>query len=360
MPQLPDLLVQIASRHAVYLEGLKTGYAGEFERFLKDMEADILAQLRRIDNPESLTGQRLDQLLRAIRRTLDSGFNDYERVFREQLAELAEYESGFAARAINQVADVQMILPSPAQLITAAFSQPLGVKGTDGGKLLEPFFRDWTDKTKDRITGAIRLAAAQGQSTPDLVRRIRGTRAARYQDGLIQATRRDVTLMARTAYQHVVSQARAETYRQNEDIVKAEEFVAVLDGRTSVQCRSLSGRRFKVGKGPMPPLHMACRSVRVPVLRDGLDLLREGGEQFSRGADGIKRVDADLTYFDWLKTQPSGFQDSVIGPERGRLLRDGGLTAERFAQLQLDKNFRPRTLDEIRALEPLAFERAGM
>jgi len=204
------------------------------------------------------------------------------------------------------------------------------------------------------------LAAAQGLSTPDLVRRIRGTRAAKYRDGMIQATRRDVTLMARTAYHHVVSQARAETYRANADIVQAEEFVAVLDGRTSVQCRSLSGRRFDVGKGPVPPLHIACRSMRVPVLRDGLNFLDGAGKQFSRGADGIKRVDADLTYFKWLKTQPNGFQDSVIGTERGRLLRSGGLTGQRFAELQLDKNFRPRTLDEIRDLEPLAFEQAGL
>jgi len=49
-----------------------------------------------------------------------------------------------------------------------------------------------------------------------------------------------------------------------------------------------------------------------------------------------------------------------LGPVRGKLFRDGGLTAERFAALQLDKNFKPLALDQLKELEPLAFERARL
>ncbi|MFP3663054.1 hypothetical protein SB768_31970, partial [Burkholderia sp. SIMBA_043] len=59
-------------------------------------------------------------------------------------------------------------------------------------------------------------------------------------------------------------------------------------------------------------------------------------------------------------TQPAAFQDATLGPVRGKLFRDGGLTAERFAALQLDKNFKPLTLDQLKELEPLAFERARL
>lgn len=356
----PDLLIQIYSRHAVYLEGAKTHAVSEFDAFLRDMEADVLTQLSKVDDIESLRGRKLNALLKAIRKTLDAGFGNYEAVWRKQLEELAKYESGFTTRALGQVVDADFALPSPAQIMTAAFARPLDVAGIDGGSLLEAFFADWTGRTKKRVEGAIRQAVAQGQSLPELVRRLRGTRAAKYRDGLFQATRRDMYMMGRTAYHHVATQSRAAVYEANSDIVEAEEFVAVLDGRTSALCRGLSGRQFPVNKGPVPPLHIACRSMRVPVLRDSLKLLQGGGEQFSRGADGVKRVDADMTYYDWLKTQPAGFQDSVLGVMRGKLLRDGGLTAERFQALQLDKNFRPRTLEEIRALEPLAFEKAGL
>lgn len=358
---MTDLLVEIASRHAVHLEGLKSGYVREFDKFLRAMQDDIVARLSKVDDPAGLTGRRLNRLLDAVRETLRSGFGDYEAVWRKQVAELAEYEGAFTARSLQQVVGFEMAVPTPAQLVTAAFVNPLHVSGVDGGKLLEPFFRDWTGKTFDRVTGAIRLASAQGLSTPDLVRRIRGTRAARFQDGVMAMTKRDVTLMARTALQHVASQARAAVAAANPKYISKELFVAVLDGHTSTVCRSLSNQEFDVGKGPHSPLHMACRSVRTPVIDARFRELSEGGEQFSRGPDGKPQlVSADLTYYEWLKTQPAAFQDSVLGSSRGQLIRKGGLSAERFSELQLDKNFRALTLDQMRELEPVAFERAGL
>ena len=68
----------------------------------------------------------------------------------------------------------------------------------------------------------------------------------------------------------------------------------------------------------------------------------------------------DLSYYDWLKQQPAAFQDKAIGPVRAKLFREGGLSIERFSELQLDRNFSPLTLVQMKALEPLAFERAGI
>jgi len=356
----PPLLYEIATRHAVYYEGLKTRASREFERFLRDMQEDILARLAKIDDPASLTARRLESLLEAIKKTLDSKFQDYGKVWDEQIREIGAYEGQFEVKALKQVVDFDAVLPSPAQIYTAAFSNPLSVEGPDGGKLLEAFFRDWTEKNKTRIVNAIRLGAAQGQTTQEIVRRILGTRAAKFRDGIIEATRRDVTMMTRTALQHVAAQAREAVWQANDDIVKQVEWVSVLDARTSALCRGLDGRKFPVKKGPRPPLHIGCRSAVVPVLKGNLALLQEGGSQFSRGEDGVEFVKADLDYYDWIKTQGAGFQDSVLGPTRGKLLRDGGLSASRFQELQLDKKFRERTLDEMRELEPLAFERAGL
>jgi hypothetical protein len=91
-----------------------------------------------------------------------------------------------------------------------------------------------------------------------------------------------------------------------------------------------------------------------------LDFLDKAGSQFARGPDGVSHVSPDLTYYGWLKTQSAKFQDSVIGPERGALLRNGGLSSGRFAELQLNKNFKPLTLNQMKELEPLAFEAAGI
>ena len=84
--------------------------------------------------------------------------------------------------------------------------------------------------------------------------------------------------------------------------------------------------------------------------------MSQGRTQASK--DG--QVSADLTYYDWLKTQSKDFQDHVLGQTRADLFRNGGLTAKRFAELNLDRNFQPTTLDEMRRLEPLAFKKANI
>jgi len=121
-------------------------------------------------------------------------------------------------------------------------------------------------------------------------------------------------------------------------------------------CKTLDGQKFKVGEGPVPPIHIRCRSTTVADLNPKFDFLKEG-----RTRSGEKGpVDADLDYYDWLKNQPPGFQDQALGPVRGKLFREGGLSADKFAELQLDRNFEPLTLAEMRKLEPEAFEAAGL
>jgi len=192
------------------------------------------------------------------------------------------------------------------------------------------------------------------------MQRIRGTRAAKFTDGLMNATRREAELIARTSLAHVNNTAKEVVWQANADLIKEMEYLAVLDSKTSAKCRSLSGNKYPVGAGPVPPLHLNCRSTLIAVFDDGLDFLDNTGKQFARGDKGVEYVGGDLTYYDWLKTQNKGFQNSILGPTRGNLLRNGGLSSERFSVLQLDKNFNPLSLDDMRRLAPLAFDRAGI
>ncbi|MCY1179119.1 hypothetical protein D9M73_195000 [compost metagenome] len=84
---------------------------------------------------------------------------------------------------------------------------------------------------------------------------------------------------------------------------------------------------------------------------------------FSKGATRASvngQVPASLTYYAWLKTQPMSFIELAIGPNRAKLLMNGGIDADKFAALQLGKNFKPITLDRMRELEPEMFKRAGL
>lgn len=162
--------------------------------------------------------------------------------------------------------------------------------------------------------------------------------------------------LVRTAVQHVSSVARQAVAEANADIVAGVRMVATLDSRTSSVCRSLDGRVFPVDSGARPPFHINCRTSFVLVLK---------AEHAGREAQGKRAlaggaVSDGLSYYEWLGKQPAAFQDEVQGRTRGVLFRSGGLSAKQFAALQLDRRFRPRTLDELRELIPEAFRQAGL
>jgi hypothetical protein len=89
-------------------------------------------------------------------------------------------------------------------------------------------------------------------------------------------------------------------------------------------------------------------------------MFAEGTTRASLGANGAGQVSASLDYYHWLQQQPATFQDVAIGPMRAKLLQEGGLSVQRFSELQLDRNFVPLNLAQMKVLEPLAFERAGL
>src|SRR5690606_22639421 len=143
-------------------------------------------------------------------------------------------------------------------------------------------------------------------------------------------------------------------------------WVSILDSVTSQICRSLDGQVFAFGKGPLPPAHANCRSSIIAELfgrwlkRGPTGRFVKRDERKATGAKGRENVDGNVTYYEWLKSQPEAFQDDALGPTRATLFRKGGLSAEAFAKLNLGRNFEPLTLDEMRRLKPNAFRRAGL
>lgn len=354
---IPQQLLDQTVRHAVHLERLKSGQAGKYQSFLREIDRLV----REVLGGEELTDfqrRKMNALLSDTRNKLEDIHGRFTEGLQADLFALAAYEAGFEAQSIGKVvADVSFTLPSEAQLIAAVNARPLSLRSN--GKKLKPFIADWSRADVNRVTDTINQGFYEGQTNAQIRRAIRGTVAARFKDGLLGQINRHAEAITRTAVQHVATVARNEVYAANSDIITGYEWVSTLDSRTSQQCRSLDGQTFKPGKGPLPPIHINCRSTTVPVLDDEFDFLGDSRTRASRGADGAKQV-KDQSYYEWLKRQPKSFQVDTIGKARTELLRNGGLTAKEFARLNIDKTFNPLSLDEMRSREPLAFERAGL
>lgn len=351
-----ELLIEAATRNAVMLERLKSGEVAKIEPFLQRIDRDLRLRLSR-DSLTEYSRRRLETLLTSIDAMLAKIQGEYTDQLMLDLADVAQYEAAFEARSLDQIlVNVSAAVPTVAALRTAIDTRPLSVTGADGGKLLTSFIADWSQAERNRVTGAIRQGYVQGETNQQIINRIRGTKRLKYSDGILSIIKRDAEAIVRTGIQHVASVARFETWNANSDVVTGYEIVATLDSSTTVICRSLDGRTFKLGKGPIPPFHVRCRTTTAATLDERFDFLKEGATRSSK--DGY--VDASETYYSWLKKQSAGFQREVLGPTRAKLFRDGGISAKRFAELQLDRNFKPLDLEQLRSLEPLMFERAGL
>lgn len=357
-------LSTVATRHQVMLERLKAQLSSDFTAVLPKLERairDVLFELQ-VDTMNSLSVRALKQLLTDLRKAQAGMILKAKEVLLTDLSGLAKYESGFETRALQAAVDAAkpgavlhghtLVHTKAADAYTLALKRPLSATGT----LLEPFIDTWGARHTAGVDAAVQRAWAEGRTIGQLITEIRGTRAGRYEDGLVAASRRQAEAVARTSVQHVAQTARQAVWESNSDLVEGVIFIATLDSKTTTQCRSLDHKVFPLDSGPRPPLHINCRSTTIAKLPKEFDFLDEGATRSSK--DGY--VPADQSYYEWLKGQPRSFQVEALGASRAALFRDGGLSAEQFAKLNLGRNFQPLTLAQMAAKEPSVFEHAGL
>lgn len=237
--QAPQSLVDLVNRNAVALERLKAGESRKFQAYLREIDKSLRERLLANDLTE-FSRARMERLLVGVAGMLGENLQAYASDLSDSLVQLAnqqgEHEAGMIT-AISAAPDaLEFVIPSVEQMKAAVFSNPLSVRGPDGGKLLQPFIDDWTTSEIDTITGAIRQGYFEGQTTQQIVQRIRGTKANNYADGLLARTNLNADAITRTAINHAATTARVETMKANSDICKGYRFHATLDSKTSTQC----------------------------------------------------------------------------------------------------------------------------
>lgn len=358
MPETSQVLLNDAIRRQVLLEGVKENEWGKFNKFLKSLERDVRERLSR-EGDTIETKKRLNVLLADLNTIQKDFYTEYSGQFTLDLDDIALTEAKLEAQSLSAaVTAFDSVKPAPEQILAAYKNNALSVP--NNGLTLKPFLRDYSSTQIKQMNSVISQGYTEGKTISQITRELRGTRPANYQDGTFAQISRNNRTMVRTAVQNSSTQARQRIWDSNKELVKGVEWVSTLDSRTTTQCRSLDGKVFPIDKGVRPPIHYGCRSTTTPVLSENYDFLDKGAKRPAVGDDGAKQVSTNTTYYSWLKTQPASFQDEVIGKTRGKLLRNGGLTSEQFAELQLNRNFKPRTIEEMEKIAPEAFSAANL
>jgi len=338
------------TRHQIYLQRLGTGTTRKVLDALKASETRIVARLMREDM-SALSRTRLEKLLTDLRRVMDGAYVDATGALQVDLEALATYEGEFQQDLFKRVVPVKFetVTPSANQLIAAVNSRPFE------GKLLKEVYPELAASAFRQVRDTIRGGFIEGRTTEQIVRDLRGTSAQGYKDGILAKTRRDVESVVRTAVNHTANTAREVTYEVNDDLVKGVRWNATLDGRTTLVCMSRDGKVYEPGKGPRPPAHFNCRSSTSPVMKSwrelgfGIDELPSSTRASMNG-----QVPAGQDYDGWLRKQPSGFQDDVLGKRKAELFR-GGLKVDRF----VDTSGEELTLDQLRKRERDIWEKTA-
>jgi hypothetical protein len=355
--------------HAVDLQQYSNGVVRRVIALLNRVDADIAARLS--DALEGVstaaTVDRLDALLASVRALNAQAYAAIRQELEQELRELAAYEAGYQRQLFESVippqvaASVGVAAVQAEQVYAAALSRPFQ------GRLLREWGRDIEADRMRRIRDAVRMGFVEQETIPQIVRRVRGTKAKGYADGIIEIDRRAAEAVVRTAVSHTAGVARDRFFEQNEDLIKAVVWTSTLDTRTSEGCRIRDGKSYTPREhkplghaipwsGGPGRLHWNCRSTAVPVTKSWRDLgidMDDFSPTERASMDGT--VPADQTFAAWIKKQSASRQNQVLGETRAKLLREG-MSLDRFYN---DKG-RYLSLDELRERDAAIFKRAGV
>jgi SPP1 gp7 family putative phage head morphogenesis protein len=327
--------------HSIYLQRYYKNTTKEITKLLEKVEVDLVAKLRSMDMNSEWSIARIDQQLQSVRAILNEGYTLAGKELISDMHDAAEYEQEWQIKAVNESTPVvlDMVAVAPVTLFAAVESKPLE------GKLI----KEWIDKLDQdsytRIQDAVRMGLVEGQSYNDVVKRITGTKALQYTDGVMALNKRQTQALVSTAMAHATNTARDEFYQENADLYKGVQWVSTLDQRTSSICQARDGKVYPLDTGIRPPAHFRCRSAMVPILKSWQALgLKNPSGRTRASMDG--QVAQTETYQSWLKKKPAAFQDEVLGQERAKLFRDG-TPLDRF----VDDSGHTYTLDELKKIE---------
>ncbi len=351
-----------------------------------ELESDLVRLVIRID-PTGATAPsyqiiRLDKLLKISRETIKSGYRGIRDTQKEGLYQLAKDEAEWFIKTANSEVGFSVVTKElSSQQLRAIVSDRL-IQGSPA--------KEWWSRQagslQQKFTDKIRLGMLKGNSTPEIVRSIQGTKAAGFSDGIMEGSRRQVEALTRTAVQSVANEARGKLMEENQDIISGVTFLATLDDRTTIQCMALNGLSWKlpdfdpidhdIAWPGYPPIHFNCRSTTTAVFRSFKELakpgavpteaggrsnaqaifernLREAGMSEEKIAQAVYnarasmdgQVPAGIGFSEWLKTKSETVQNEMLGVGRADLWRSGKIGLGDL----ISQDARPLTLEQLKA-----------
>jgi SPP1 gp7 family putative phage head morphogenesis protein len=320
-------LIDVLTRHQIYLEGVKAYQARQFNDVLLELQSELRKQFARLRYAtlDEMTKYKLHSFILEVRESQWKVYNEYTTLLLRMLREFMEADLDLSTDVFEAVSG-KRLQDAPGEDDNAPLIAFAAVKGdSDGndklwtylvnaplpanGVLLVPFLAGFANSAVNAIENLIRKGYANRWTVDELLRQILGTKAANFRDGAFNGINNQAAAVTATVIQHASSIAQGSVASM---FYREYRWVSVIDSKTSDICLNRDGKTYRYGKGPLPPAHIRCRSKTVPV----------GSRQDKN---------APRSYMAWLRQQPDEVLDDILGATRAEQVQTGKAKSSEYA-----------------------------
>ncbi|MBJ8417541.1 minor capsid protein [Acinetobacter courvalinii] len=361
------ILFNILTQHQAYLYRAASRSVNELLGIFNDETMDMLSrlnglldQLNVVEKIAVAGGQYTTANLRATQKLIQQWFNSIDIAISERFTVSAISFAGYEANYMAKLFGHAKKADKGEQLYMDAKHIPLA-----GGALVDELLSKIAETARQRVEYAIRDGMNTGMSNYQIIKRLRGTKRLKYEDGLLNSSRTDIERTVRTIRSHVSNQAYLNSFKELD--IQYIRFISVLDGRTSKLCAALDGSVWKINDRAkrIPPLHPNCRSTLVPVDKDGQLIGQRPYVMDERKLKDIPKheraqltgqLDANITFKEFFNKTDDFFQKEWLGPKRYKLYKEGKFDFDKF----FDPEGELYSLEQLRILDEQTFKVLGI
>lgn len=294
MSKLSDYLIT----KQVYIESLKNGFNADFRKQLPKLVKELKKLLSKY-NREEISKRKIDSFVKAVSKIANRHYSVWLSelliILKELVSVSAETSLLVASRYPRVKDDEEKERPIPFVWLSAYEIEKIFnlIKGKDipaVGVSLTDYLNTMPIYAAAKVEQMLKAGISSNYTAKELIDSVVGTSTNNYKDGVLLKLSNNADSIADTAMQHTDAFLTAGILAI---ISNKYRWISIIDNRTSNICRYRNRRIYNIGKGPLPPAHIRCRSTIVPVML---------GESTS-----------DESFQSWLARQSEDMQKHVLG-----------------------------------------------
>ncbi|MGK5050775.1 hypothetical protein [Janthinobacterium sp. RB2P8] len=403
MGALEEWIAEMFLVHSLNLLRFSSGAQEKILLLMAAMSKELTAKLN--EGEISTYGkQRLGALLRESNAVISSHYTGMQAEMTRNLTGMVRIEADYTAKVLTQALKIELGAKLPPATYLEKLVGDTLIKGASSA--------DWWKRqaldTQFRFASQVRLGAAQGETTSQIVSRVLGKSAkaadspankpalpatppmpdakappagpatkpgvppadpaakppgaapdpvAPGEQGILKASAANARALVHSSVQAVANAARLASFQQNADLIECLVWLSTLDSHTCLLCAMRDLHEYSLDDqepinhthewaGGPGAIHFSCRCVLSTRTKSFKDLGIELDEpgDSTRPSDGGP-VSSKMNFKDFLASKDKAWRAEYLGPGRAEMYEAGKITLNDLMNLK----GRKLTLEQLQA-----------